>query len=448
MSTSPTSFGHYLRELRQSRRLSQTGAARMAGIGRVTLNRWERDLQQPRVFDLQLFLDALGATPAERQHAFALLATPQARAQTRETLAQLGERRGIGPLPHGGDLLRALRLRRGFSREEAARAVGVTARTLQRWEKADAWPSPALLQSLCYALGARPEELRALMGANAARPEVADGDLNERLETLRAWAFRLHAFTKDRDVDALKELGFWALEAELWPLAARRDEARCLLSQVYAFRANHLARYERWAESATYADRALGLLPRDQSPDESHLIAGLALAKAEVYRGPRPMPARGVEVLKHWLGTASAPAYRAWMLSDMASYLTLGGDAPGGERVSQQAQQIAARCENPFELCNRQIDAAWLRVNIGDFQGALDGAERAASRLTVEAPLVEVAARLGLGDRERARERLQQVLPLIETRALAHLRPRARRLARRLQLESPFSGSQTNSMLN
>ena len=443
-----TSFGDYLRELRQNRQLSQTGAARRAGIGRVTLNRWERELQRPRVLDLQRFLDALGATPVERQHAFALLATPQARAQTRETLAQLGERRGIGPLPHGGDLLRALRLRRGVAREEAARAVGVTARTLQRWEKADAWPSPELLQSLCYALGARPEELRALMGAHEALPEIADEGLEERLETLRAWARGLHAFTTDRDVDALKELGFWALESELWPLAARGDEARCLLSQVYGFRANHLARYERWAESATYADRALGLLPPDQSPDESHLLAGLALAKAEVYRGPRPAPARGLEVLKHWLGAATAPAYRAWLLSDMASYLTLAGDAPSGARVSQQAQQIAARCENPFELCHRQIDAAWLRVNSGDFQGALDGAERAASRLPVEALLIEVAARLGLGDRERARERLQQVLPLIETRALAHLRPRAARLARRLQLESLPSDSQAGWMLH
>ncbi|MBV9471170.1 MAG: helix-turn-helix transcriptional regulator, partial [Abitibacteriaceae bacterium] len=73
-------LGVFLRQLRQSRGLSQAQAARAAGIGRVTLNRWEMGMQQPRALELEALLGALTATRQEHQQALGLLNTPQARA--------------------------------------------------------------------------------------------------------------------------------------------------------------------------------------------------------------------------------------------------------------------------------------------------------------------------------------------------------------------------------
>src|SRR5437016_2875076 len=129
-------LGEFLRSLRKEEGLTLEQAARAAGIGRVTLNRWETGVHQPRLPELEALLGALRADPQRKRQALALMDAPRARKRTRALIAQIGERAGIGPMPNGGDLLRAMRMRRGLSREAAAERIGVSTRTLRRWETA------------------------------------------------------------------------------------------------------------------------------------------------------------------------------------------------------------------------------------------------------------------------------------------------------------------------
>ena len=77
--------GVHLRSPRQPRGLTLERAAGAAGIGLVTLSRWEAGAHQPRLPELEALLHALQADARER----------------------LGERAGLCPPPGAGDLLRA-----------------------------------------------------------------------------------------------------------------------------------------------------------------------------------------------------------------------------------------------------------------------------------------------------------------------------------------------------
>ncbi|MCW3055791.1 MAG: Helix-turn-helix protein [Chthonomonadales bacterium] len=136
----PNAFCSFLRTLRQTRGLSLRDTAAAAGIARYTLIRWEQGHTLPRLPEFQAVLTTLGATPAEQTRALQLLEAPRA--------ARLMQQETSNPTtadilqPHGGDLLRALRLRRGWTVTEAARQIGTAQNTVSRWEHGDAWPSP------------------------------------------------------------------------------------------------------------------------------------------------------------------------------------------------------------------------------------------------------------------------------------------------------------------
>ena len=59
-------------------------------------------------------------------------------------------------------MLRALRVRSGFTQAEAARSVGVMQGLLSRWEHNDCWPEIENLQLLCRILGATQGEICGL----------------------------------------------------------------------------------------------------------------------------------------------------------------------------------------------------------------------------------------------------------------------------------------------
>ncbi|RYG58656.1 transcriptional regulator, partial [bacterium] len=204
-----SSLGSFLRELRQLRSLSQTRAAKLAGIGRVTLNRWETGVQQPRLLDLESLLSALDTTQQERLKARSLLGTPFLSKQTPPALGEPGQSviervtvpNGIGPMPHRGELLRALRMRRGLSQEETAQKIGVTTRTVRRWESSEVWPAPAYISSLCYCLEARTEEMVALTTGNLLfLPDLENASLAE----LRTYGYQLFFYSDDTHTQALK----------------------------------------------------------------------------------------------------------------------------------------------------------------------------------------------------------------------------------------------------
>ena len=425
-------LGSWLRQLRRSRRLSQAQAARAAGLGRVTVSRWEMGIQQPRALDLEALLLALNATPQERQQALALLNTPQARAQLRDTLVRVGEQKGIGPMPHGGDLLRAMRLRRGLEQEEIAKCIGVTARTVRRWEKLEVWPSLPQLHALCHALEATPEEIVALTTSDPlpltdAEPISVDG--------LRTQARRLNFYTNSWQAQALKELSLLTLETQAWPLASRSTVAQQILAEIYSHHARHLSNHKRFAESGVYAARALDLWPKEVPPNQIMVEASIALARAVAKRGKHLAPQRGLELLNHWQAEARGPEYEAWLLSEVAAYTLQAGNQERGLYLAQRAKEIAAWSENPHELYNRELDQARLLLRAGQPRRALNLIQRHRPRPCRDQParftLLEVEAYLNLEERAMAHDRLQEAWQLIQVESLVHLQPRAEALALR-----------------
>ncbi|RYE65368.1 MAG: transcriptional regulator, partial [Oxalobacteraceae bacterium] len=290
-------LGPFLRELRRNRNLSQAQVAQVTNISRVTLNRWENNHHQPRVADLESLLLALSASQEQRQQALALLGTPPAQAQIRSIIVQIDKQKDIGPLSHGGDLLRAMRTRRGLSREETAKRVGVTPRTLRRWENAEVWPSPTHLQTLCYVLQACIEEMVALTTSNLSpQSDEQSCSLDELMERGMDICHRSEGMPQ-----ALRELNFMALEALAWPWAARSEAGAQFLAKVYSYHAHLLSCYDRFSEIGRYAHLALDLWPPDGTPVGVQTMTGIAAARAMVYSGGRRAPEQALEVLKHWL---------------------------------------------------------------------------------------------------------------------------------------------------
>lgn len=219
-----TSLGAMLTALRKARKLSQAQAAQAAQISRVTLTRWETNVQTPRLADLNLLLTALNATPAQKRQALQLLESPEARKHTQALVAQISERKGLPEMPHGGMLLGAMRSRCGWSLEEAAERIGVTSRTLRRWEKGEVWPATDQLHALCYVLGAQEEELTALTVGQFSLTEKPSA-LTE--EDIRA-QFQQISLTREFPSEyALAELRYLNLMSSAWLLCGAIRGGAC-----------------------------------------------------------------------------------------------------------------------------------------------------------------------------------------------------------------------------
>src|SRR5262249_17615781 len=125
--------GDYLRQLRQSRRLTLAELSATAGVSVRTLSRWETGAFQPRLAELEAALRALGGDRAQWERALSLVEAPRAIARLREE-AQKRKADLVGLAGHApttGDLLRAMRLRRGRTLEQVAAGLGVAPRSVR-----------------------------------------------------------------------------------------------------------------------------------------------------------------------------------------------------------------------------------------------------------------------------------------------------------------------------
>ncbi len=115
--------------------MTMAQTAERAGLHRTTLHRWEKGQAQPRLSELAALLSALEVSEPQKRSALSLMDAPRAARMVWQEVMQIAAQTGVSAMPHGGDLLRAIRMRQGLSLEEAARPVGVTGGTLRRWEK-------------------------------------------------------------------------------------------------------------------------------------------------------------------------------------------------------------------------------------------------------------------------------------------------------------------------
>jgi transcriptional regulator with XRE-family HTH domain len=421
--------GQFLRRLRKARGLTLQQASQAAGISLSALDRWETGVNQPRLSELEALLSALGVDAKQRRQALSLLDAPRARAQVLSEVLRVGEEMGLGPLPNGGDLLHAMRLRRGLPLEAVAARLGVTARTLRRWEKADIWPGMEQLHALCYLLGAQEEELVALTSGQFSQIPTTGAT---SLEQARARMRQLRDLDQILPRLALTELGYLSLEAELWPLAAGGVEGRRLLAEAYANHAQFLSSMDRFREAGQCAERALALIPEKARPEPFWLRAGIISALSAVHRGAQPAPKRGLEQLRHWLPLAGWPEFEAWALADMAEYLSLSGEAAIALTLSKQACQVAERSEDPIELRMRQKDRARLLLRIERPEEALPLltiVERENPWPRADISLLRAEAHQSAGESSEALDWLERASLDIQAYDLAYLRPRASALA-------------------
>jgi transcriptional regulator with XRE-family HTH domain len=426
-------LGQKLRQWRTSRGLTLEQVAQLAGIGRVTLNRWETGVQQPRLGELEALLTALKIEANQRRQAVALVQAPRAQAQTRAQCVQMGEQLGIGAMPSGGDLLRAIRLRRGLSTEELAGKIGVTARTLQRWESGQIVPSREALDALCTLLHAAPGERLALQQNDlfSVPPLRMTFPSEDAVEERLIQCFYVSVMAPE---DPLNDLGFLTLAADAWQLAARGARGRERLVEVYAKYASFLSGFSRFAEAEHYANRALDLRVEKRMPDSQMVRAAIAAAQASVYRSVHPMPRRGLEMLRMWLPLTENAAYRAWILSDMAEYLALDGATESALAAAEEACRVAEQHHNPSELRLRRLDLAHLQAQVGEPETALalteyredDGPFRRA-----EITLLRAEALWKLGDSSEAQTWFERAYSDITAYDLTHLRAAAETLAKR-----------------
>ena len=128
--------------------------------------------------------------------------------------------------------------------------------------------------------------------------------------------------------------------------------------------------------------------------------------------------------LMNWNGY---PEYQAWILADMARYASLSGKLETALSLSEQAQQVAERCENRSEPYLRRIDHARILIQAGRYREALSRLPDPGGRSPgdqVVVMLVQAEAHVLQGNHSEGQDWLQQVQALIEGHAIVHLHPK------------------------
>ena len=352
------SFSPLLRQWRVQRRLSLGALAQKSGVHAATLSRWETGRNYPRSTEVGAVLNALMVSRSEREEALRLLATPR-------TVRLLEHPTGQLP-PLSGDLLRAMRLRKGLTQLQVAQPLGITQGMLAKWERSEDWPSAERISALCHLLDAREEELTALLSNQfVSEPVQEDVEWEEMEGRIGALLF----------TSPLADLEFLALEERLWRQTARSASNQHLLDITYAGHARYLTERRRFMEAKIYLTRVQELHYDNeyQSIGLNHLMAQAAV---EGQGGAKPHPLKGYEELNRSVHTVRNDAFKAWMQSEMAHYLLLLQESDIALRLSQEALQTAKRCSQPFEIWFRLLDHAALLNQLGRYEEAFASVER------------------------------------------------------------------------
>jgi transcriptional regulator with XRE-family HTH domain len=424
--------GEYLNQLRTSRGLSLSRLAAAAELSKRTLLYWEAGTHQPRLPELEALLNALDATPQEREQALARMDAPRAARSLRAEPRRLFLAEEVGAAPSGGDLLRAMRHRGHLSLGQVAESLRLAPSSLSRWEQGKSIPSPDALAALLTLLRAHSEE-RALLENRflfLVPPLRATArSLEERWHQSTNF---IHSTYHQRE-DPLHDLRFLTLIAAAWPFAAYSLSGRQLLAYIYACYASYLTDMRRYGEARRYVTHALDILTDNLTWTPYLMRALIVHAHASVFAGSRPSPKRGLAILRPWLPSLDKREYRAWAMTEMSQFLWMQGDREAALQMGEEACRVVAHFANPDELTLRRMGLAKLKVKAGHAEEAqaLLLRDRIVGPLwRVEQHLVWVECLLALGKQAEAHDRLQGVYADIEAHNFIYLRPQADALAR------------------
>ncbi|MBC8137678.1 MAG: transcriptional regulator [Fibrella sp.] len=452
---SPNSFSALLKQWRAERGFSLGTLAVRAGLSKSTLSRWEAGLRQPSMPELEAILAALTVTPSQRRDALAGIRAPRAVQTLR------GSNSGDTMPPIAGDLLKALRRRSGRTLDEAARAVGVAHSTLLRWERGESHPSTEHLHALCHALGAHALEVSALtaggtwLGLEGIGETLAVANPADRVAQLARQLDRISYHRKwNAETNALRDLGFLALEAALHSLAHRGSADNTvlhLLSHTYARHSQYLSEHARWQEAAESAARSLKTitplfadgkeqanLARTAWPVAAMIAVRAAVELKKTGAARRTAAHHGARALTRWLEYAPGrPGYHGWLLSDIAQYKASCGDFDAALERGREAcrsvesdpiiveDEIVLRRRDQAALltqADRSDEALALLQTVTYWQG--QPIHRASE------DLIWAEALWKTGDKNEAERRFHSAQATVEHNKLDSLRTRTGNLAR------------------
>jgi len=431
MSSGAEKVGGLIRQMRQGRGMELTRLSHLSGVHRATLHRWERGETLPRLPELNAVFAALKIPEHEQQQVFASMNNHRARValHTKETL--MGEQQEIGSYPHGGDLLRAMRLRCGLSYERMAFLLHVSTRTIRLWEKAEVWLSVENLHQVCSLLRAQEPEIAALTcGRVTLQPrseEVSLEAIRYHLDTLRLRPLMPNEMPRD--------LEYLALTAQSWSHAAKSETGQRLLAEVYACYADYLLTAFRPLEMHIPAERTLALMTTLQPKEDFWLRAGIVYAQAVPWRD-RANEQRGhrnaLKLLADWLPFASDGEEEASLRSLMALYLVITRDNDAAVEMADATLRLAERTEKPEQIraCKRRKANVFWRM--GQPEKSLPLIEwNTQDTLSDQGITLLLGARayLAAGKKSEAHDWLQHLMTLIAAHTLPSLHGDAEALA-------------------
>ncbi len=450
--------GKEIQKLRVARGLSLRRLAERAHVSAATLSRWEAEKRTPRIPELEAALDALEASASQKQ---ALLHQIDAR----RALIRLRDLDGGGTpgaevyTNSNGELLWAMRQRKGWSQAQTARAANTTQAQIARWERGEAWPEAAVLHSLCWCLDALPEEVAALSrrGGDGNRAGLLLPHEPVQNWDEGQWAEHVAHVYRLAPAQSLVDLTLIGVEQHLGRLAASHDFAIARLADVYALHARHSLHYKQRTRALHWAERGLALQRRqrlsDKAPDGSRpLWFGnvIVLATYASQNKKRAGLQRAAKLLHDWLpalhnesenrnATAkeSADAHYAWGQSEMAKVMHQLGGADEAATLAQAACRAGEQIR-PSEGFLRWRDFARLLLDANQPAQALDALTRSETIIPMETlkpdaltrhHLMNAECYLGLSDLPSANERVRAAERIIADNGLWYLQSDLRGVA-------------------
>ena len=326
-------FGTELRQRRAQRGLTRAQLAERACVSARAIAYWESGDFEPREHELRALLKELGVPAAEHSRLFGLLKSPRGQKlvyQAAQTQAHALTR--LSTLPTLGDLLCAIRLRRGLRREQAAPILGASLSTLTRWETNRFQPSEEALMRYS-ALGAYPEEVAAL---RARRLSPGEPEAGFSLEQGEQWVAGLTEEI-NRPHSTLIDLSALALKRRLWLLASDHSAALPLLAQVDYHYSSWLGYQDRSLEAGRHAQQALQVLTAHTRPGKFWLAA-INVSVASLVETKGHVPEQGVRAMKSWLTRVPQPHLQPYLLCDMAWYAARSGQFDMAQQLLNRGQ--------------------------------------------------------------------------------------------------------------
>lgn len=403
----PATFSEFFKRLRRTSGLSLGEIARISGVAKSTLSRWEAGLAEPDVPTLEAALGAFNSGRDLRIRGRALIKAPRGGAEP-APLKVFTE--NDVALPGSGDLLQALRMRKGLSAQEAARALGVSAPSLSRWETGARSPDFEFLSRAADLFGASTED-RSLLFRPSAR-HSAPPSYDELAEGVHGLSVQL----RDGDFGAA-ELGAIMLQRQGMRLAEHDDRAVALVSRALALRALTLGEQGRMKQSSDLAWQAIDLQPTGPlatSPSTAVIIWSL-------FEGGGPQRAR--RALEFALDIAER-SEGAVLIENYVLQLRLWGEL-----------KLRAELERTFDVARRLATALDPDMALPQIQNAfcdgllaLGDVDAARAMLTAEDPgvlarpmhqnLIVAEALIRTGDRAEGEPHLAAALEFAQARGL------------------------------